>query len=298
MRTGIEVFACKCNKKENGITLIVVSIIVIVLLISVGAVFNILSGKEESPEVTRDVKEEYRKGAVEEQTKIKKESAKIEKLMNITEAQPGDKINYGSVNGYTGDWRVLYNDGSDVSIISMKSVKNVILNGKDDYNNVVNKLKIESESYMNNFAASARSVGSKQDGTDTTRMAWEDNTNFAYLQTHASDLKAGNSNYNTNQWTIEFENADYTAMQNLGIHNIGQFYWLASYCVFALPSNTNFGVDIVYSNGVCSRYYLWGIYEKGQGSSGVNENGLRPVITLKSDVKITGGDGEIGWDIQ
>ena len=218
-------------------------------------------------------------------------------------AEPGDKVIYGSVNGYSGEWRVLYNDGTNVSIISMSSVDTITLNGKNDYNDVVSKLRTESEAYMNSFAQSARSVGSNPDGTDgrgATTLAYQDNDNFAYIQTHASDMKAGDTNYNGSDSgkNIDFSNLDYTTMTGLGIANIGTEYWLASRSVGAGSSGVAFNVRIVNSGGDWNYCYLWTVSSGGSTIPNDYAFGLRPVITLGSSVLKSGGNGTAGWDIQ
>ena len=292
--------------KNKGITLVALIITIIILLILTGVAVNLAINNGGLFEKTQETTEIYGQSAVNEQAILDKAEDEIDKWFNtdaiVNNLQPGNKVNYGPVNGYNGDWRVLYNDGTSVSIISMESVKSITLEGKEGYNDVVSKLKSEAESYMNSLAESARSVGSKPDGTDgrgATRMAWEDNTNFPYIQTYGSDVKAGDSNINTTEeYTISSANEDYTEMQNLGIHNIGQGYWLASRIPNAGSDSTAFNVAYVNLEGNATRTTVYRV----RSNSGVNtypiEHGLRPVITLKSAVKVTGGDGTLGWDIE
>ena len=249
----------------------------------------------------------YEQSSINEQTELAKAEDEIDKWLNggvvetlVEYAQPGDKVNYGPVNGYSGEWRVLYNDGTNISIISMSAVKQVTLEGKDDYNNAVSILKTESEAYMNSFAESSRSVGSNPDGSDgrgSELLAFEDCPDFSYLQTFANDYKA--ADYAVSGAShIPYSNMDEFTLRKLGLLVVDEGFWLCMRAGYFLETGTHFGVG-VFTSGVDYRYWmgLSVVHFEGYITDTAQIQGLRPVITLKSNVKVTGGNGTSGWNL-
>ena len=100
--------------------------------------------------------------------------------------------------------------------------------------------------------------------------------------------------------------------KNFGASNNGQFkkdiyyslfikkengtyydYWLSSRCI-ATGSSANFREIHIDYEGRLSAYSLCGIDDYPEE----RVNGLRPVITLKSNVKVVDGNGTTGWNIK
>ena len=48
----------------------------------------------------------------------------------------------------------------------------------------------------------------------------------------------------------------------------------------------------VYTSDVLSKSNVCIVYSDGGANGSAREHGLRPCISLKSDIKVTGGDGE------
>ena len=95
-------------------------------------------------------------------------------------------------------------------------------------------------------------------------------------------MKDSDTNYTTDQ----------TAMNAANIWTIGEYYWLASRIVYSYSSNCNFYVRYVYTSGSLVSYALCYMISDGSTNSGSGEYGLRPCISLKSDIKVIAGDGE------
>ena len=96
------------------------------------------------------------------------------------------------------------------------------------------------------------------------------------------------TNYETDYDTME-------ALEDLGVANIlatGEGYWLASRSVNSDSSNCVFYVRAVRTNGDLYNGRVCIAVSAGVTVGSANETGLRPCISLKSDIKVTGGDGK------
>ena len=101
-------------------------------------------------------------------------------------------------------------------------------------------------------------------------------------------MKDKDTNYETDYNTME-------ALEESGVPNIlatGEYYWLASRFVNSSSSRCDFYVRRVYASGDWNYYRLCYVTSGGRTFGRSGENGLRPCISLKSDIKVTGGDGK------
>ena len=102
------------------------------------------------------------------------------------------------------------------------------------------------------------------------------------------------ANYNG---TLRNKDTNYTTdlnkMTSLKIQNINKDYWLASREVNSNSGVTDFFVWHVVDTGTLTGGYLCGVRLSGQTGrwSAYVNCGLRPVFTLKTNVKVTGGAG-------
>src|SRR5699024_1406589 len=87
---------------------------------------------------------------------------------------------------------------------------------------------------------------------------------------------------------------DYNQMESLEIKDIDDRYWLASRGVSSHSDNSGFRVRYVSTGGSVSYDSLCYVYSSGFTNASIASNGLRPVFTLKSGIKVTGGNGESG----
>ena len=102
-------------------------------------------------------------------------------------------------------------------------------------------------------------------------------------------MKNADSNYTT----------DYNAMQSAkkqnssGIHNLGREYWLTSRYVDSYSStlSARFYVRSVDSSGNASSNGLGFVNSSGYSTTYSGSCGIRPVITLKSGIQTSSGDG-------
>ena len=76
-----------------------------------------------------------------------------------------------------------------------------------------------------------------------------------------------------------------------GIKPASDVYWLASRYVYSNSNSSTFYVHCVDTYCNLSNDNVYYVTSRGGAGSYSNANGFRPVFTLKSDIKITEGDG-------
>ncbi len=320
-KSKYELLSKKTNSK--GITLIALIITIIVLLILAGVTINLTLGEngifrtaEMAGKNYMDAQDRELAGLADFENTINNiiggtgsssstdtpdaPDTNYETLASI--AQPGDYVKYDTGIISVGNngivtFRVLYNDDTyGLQIISDKSIEQVTLGGDtwetaiDSYNNAIVTLNQKAEYYAESspYALDGRCVGSVptigEDGTfnaKNTENAGPVELQFTSTVEGANAMKDADTNYTT----------DDTAMRAANIMTTGEYYWLASRFVDSDSSNCYFRVRGVYTRG--SLYYDSLCYVRSAGStnSGSYVRGLRPCISLKSDIKVVAGDG-------
>ena len=197
-----------------------------------------------------------------------------------------------TVSGYTSDqtfnpssatsWRVFSNDGTNVEIISTNSVGDLYLKGSTGYINAVQTLNDLSASFVNTaYAISGRSLGYCTDGLSDV-----DNYKVINIATYLIEYGVTKRfPYYDNQYT-----ADQAVLSNHGsmYHSNGNV-WLASRSYGSDSSDSIFSIRQMgngISNGGGTR-----IYSDDTVVDYNNANGVRPIVSLKSSLTITGGTG-------
>ena len=200
----------------------------------------------------------------------------------------GDYVTYPSAQGDI-ECRVLYDSTSEygVQLITSACVENDVTLGDSDfttsmnsYNNAISTLNNAAGAYNNSDYSTARCVGSNPINPSTE--AGMHTTQFS--SSYSGQLKDTDTNYET----------DYNQMTTLEINDIDDYYWLASRRVHSDSSTSDFCDRCVYTSGNVSDYSLCYVNSLGNASAFSNSSGLRPVFTLKSGIKVTGGNGESG----
>ena len=151
----------------------------------------------------------------------------------------------------------------------------------NSYNNAINILNTRAESYQNEmYASDARSVGSVPNNKNAQSGYFT--SIYTYMEDYNGKLRDSDENYQM----------DMEKMETLGIKTLENEYWIASnsrsqdsdfYIWFNVRKTTSEG-NVTSSN-------LFRIYSSGSLPSYSESCGLRPVFTLKSTIKITGGSG-------
>ena len=304
------------KKKEisnsQGITLIALVITIIVLLILAGVTINLTLGENGIFRTAEMAGKNYTQAQDQELAGIANFENEINNIISGTNtpevtgpllediAEPGDYVKYdtGTEKGVL-TFRVLYNDDTyGLQIISAGNVDNVTLGGstwsagRDSYNSAIATLNQKAEYYATSspYALDGRCVGSVPtvgaDGTFTaknTENAGPVELQFTTSAEGANNMKDADTNCE----------ADRTAMQAVGgdMWTTGENYWLASRDVYSTSSDCYFRVRCVYTSVGLSNYRLCAVFSDGSTDDRSNELGLRPCISLRSDIKVTGGDG-------
>ena len=190
--------------------------------------------------------------------------------------KPGVYVDYDTESlGYSGGWQVLSNDGTKVELISLDICKNVTLSGETGYKEAVKKLNAEAQSYLNtSYAISARSVGEGSLSTDTVMETLQHNPSD-YLQ--LTDV----------EYYKDFSNMNYSGTLAA---SSGSEYWIASRRATNMVEGCAFDVRTIKWE-ILSLSDLFFTYASGRSNTYSDVYGLRCVVTLKDDLKITGGSG-------
>ena len=229
-------------------------------------------------------------------------------------AQPGDYVKYDTGISSVGNngivtFRVLYNDDTyGLQIISDKNMETVTLgtNGNDltawqasitDYNNGIATLNQKAEYYATSspYAIDGRCVGSVPTiGVDGKFNAKNTEVEGTYSVPDSWTLPTGWSSRDTGcqKGTDYNHTTDRTAMQAANIWITGEEYWLASRWVFSFSSAYYFEVLNVSTSGNTSSMGFCRVDANGIMDTFSYRHGLRPCISLKSDVKVIAGDGK------
>ena len=204
----------------------------------------------------------------------------------------GDYVTYPSPSGNLA-CRVLYDSSSGygVQLITSNSVTNIYILGtpgdfegnKTLYNKVISTLNSAVSSYNNSTYGTVRCVGSVPNNPSQDSAGYF-TSSYSYMSSYNGQFKNTDTNYTT----------DYNQMGTLGIRNIGNPYWLASRYVFSDSNYSYFCVRRVDSSGGLYYEDLCNVKSSGNTLANMNSVDLRPVFTLKSDIKVTGGNGESG----
>ena len=234
----------------------------------------------------------------------------------------GDTVYYNSgVAAYEGEganqgkWGILGVENGKLLIMSKDNVASVTLEGKQGYLNCSTLLNNACSSFKNpTYAESVRSV-KVEDINKITGYTPADPVTYTYTmvngkvkrndQTSASSItKFEDINGKTLptdspiEVTANYYSYSLTNYLTSGnkVHNLlkdnNNYYWLDSPYVIADAGGAFWGFRFV-NNGYVSRYNLWGSNYGASDSS----FGVRAVVSLKSDIQLSGSSSE-GWTIQ
>lgn len=186
---------------------------------------------------------------------------------------------------YTGLWRVLYNDvDHGLQLISADVVDEIYLSGAVGYNKVIESLNTFSGYYKNTALPSvARIVGTNPvnpvdpEGNITFRVPFNGSTD--------SGLKVEDTEYL----------ADYQAMSQLDIHDVGSYYWLGSRKAYHDSEAAYFSIYTLANGGTIEYRRMIDMYANVPTQKVYEFTyayGVRPVIGFAKDsIGIASGTG-------
>ena len=302
---------------EKGITLVALVITIVILIILATITINAAFGEGGLIEKAQQAKNLTEESTISEQEKLNSLMDEYANMMaedeeitepeepvanevNPDEPEPekptaedtlkaGDYVTYPSAQGDI-ECRVLYDSTSEygVQLITSACVGNDVTLGDSDfttsmnsYNNAISTLNSAAEAYNNSDYSTARCVGSNPT-TPSAEAGYYTFTEFS--SSYSGKLKDADTNYET----------DYNQMEALEINNIADAYWLASRYVSSSSDLSSFNVRYVNTSGGVNRSDLCRVGSGGNAYAYNRSYGLRPVFTLKSGIKVTGGNGESG----
>ena len=302
---------------EKGITLVALVITIVILIILATITINAAFGEGGLIEKAQQAKNLTEESTISEQEKLNSLMDEYANMMaedeeitepeepvanevNPDEPEPekptaedtlkaGDYVTYPSAQGDI-ECRVLYDSTSEygVQLITSACVGNDVTLGDSDfttsmnsYNNAISTLNNAAGVYNNSDYSTARCVGSNPT-TPSAEAGYYTFTEFS--SSYSGKLKDADTNYET----------DYNQMEALEINNIADAYWLASRYVSSYSLSSNFRVRFVRARGGVSGGNLCIVNSDGGALADNRSYGLRPVFTLKSGIKVTGGNGESG----
>ena len=207
----------------------------------------------------------------------------------------GNYVNYVDGKGITRKCVVLYGPENanyskyGIQIITMNIVENITLGSTNfdtsmtSYNSAISTLNNATNKYLNTmYASHSRCVGSLPDNPGYESGMFT--SSYSYLSSVNGKFKNTDNNYLT----------DWNQMSLLNIYDHhGEPYWLASREVSSNQYSTNFFIRGAFNalGGYGNDNYLASVSSPGIMDSRTCTGGLRPVFTLKPNVKITGGNG-------
>ena len=220
-----------------------------------------------------------------------------ENYKDIRKLKAGEYVNYIDSKGEIIKCIVLYDNeyneenGTDygIQIITADIVDNITLGDSDfdtsmqSYNNALKILYEKAKEYRNpTYVRNARCVGSKPNDPDwDTNNKFIADSSYTYMNNYNNKFKEGDLNYNS----------DWTQMGNLSNTKIvGDNYWLASRIVYSRAEHHFFDVYCVSNSEINSLRMCYINSDYTFGSRGYTK-GFRPVFTLNSNIKVTGGEG-------
>ena len=203
----------------------------------------------------------------------------------------GDYVYYTDKTGTQRKCVVLYGPENanyssyGIQIVTMDNVEDVTIGGysvsgaMEQYNNVRTILNDATSKYLNTtYASKVRCVGTVPNNPNYDGAGIFQGR-YSYLEGY--EFKDSDEDYLT----------DYNKMTTLAIGAIGEAYWLPSRKVSSSGTSTTLYVRTVGSGGNASYCYPVQLYRTISNKGYRYINGLRPVFTLKTNVKVTGGAG-------
>ena len=312
----------KFNTTERGITLVALVITIVILIILATVTINVAFGDGGLIQRAQQAKNLTEEATLKEQETLNEVMSEYANIMaedpdipdepdpepdtNTTEEpepepepekptaedtlKAGDYVTYPSAQGDI-ECRVLYDSTSEygVQLITRACVgsdvtlgDNYFTTSMNSYNNAISTLNNAAGAYNNSDYSTARCVGSNP--IKPSAEAGYFTSRESYMSAYNGRLKDTDTNYET----------DYNQMELLKINDIDDIYWLASRVVGPGSAVSGFSVRYVGASGGVDRNYLCSVASDGRTYANNPSYGLRPVFTLKSGIKVTGGNGESG----
>ena len=207
-------------------------------------------------------------------------SIEVEDINKITGYKPEER-KYGNGNVWEyGNKVTYYWDGTNSPYYEAENtegnkVTGSLVNGHSSFN----WYDEETEEWKSSAMSTTATSEAKEKITTITNNAYYYS---AKKQTHASNSEIAG---------LETTSAEYRTL-----FGTSTSYWLASPCVEAFTYWTSFGLNYALTDGNVGFYYgNYGVFlYSSYGGAYSNGRAVRPVVSLKSDISIVGGEGTQG----
>ena len=296
----------KSKKTEKGITLVALVITIVILIILATVTINVAFGDGGLIQRAQQAKNLTEEATLKEQETLNEVMSEYANIMAEDENTPiepekptaedtlkaGDYVTYPSAQGDI-ECRVLYDSTSEYGVqlitsacvggfpVTLGDENDNFTNAMNSYNNAISTLNNAAGAYNNSDYSTARCVGSNPINPSTE--AGMHTTQFS--SSYSGKLKDTDTNYET----------DYNQITTLEIKDIDDSYWLASRYVYSSSSSSDFNVCFVGMGGGLNYFHFLCSVDFGGFTHTLKvSNRIRPVFTLKSGIKVTGGNGESG----
>ena len=191
------------------------------------------------------------------------------------------------------DWRVLSVKGAEVTIVREEVLPALTLFGQIGYDNAVQELNNICSIYKDNkYAKEARSI-TVEDVNGVTGYSSSDMAaygggsssegGYGYKYTHNGIEYTQDYYEYTGTSKIENTTEEYKMLFKNKANSSNLYYWVASRCVNIYFSNVGFYVRFVDGGNVYAYYFY-----DSDGYEGCSALGVRPVVVLKSNVRVNG----------
>ena len=298
------------NNEKGSITVFVLATMLLVTGVIFIAYFSMMNKSSSQASQIEKIQEEYNQsnammsqaydeayGGVTDES-LDEPTDDPSKFPTASTLEEGEWVYYEDAKGTTRKYVVLWDESSGygIQIISGEIVDAVELgNGTGEiqsyvgtsmnsYNSAINTLNSKAITYLNEtYATDARCVGTVPNSKNSESTTYF-SSSYSFMSSYNGKFKNADENYN----------ADYNQMKRLGVLNIGYTYWLASREIDTYSDSTLFNIRSVDASSAIELYNLCEIYTSFTYTSVLSRShtyGLRPVFTLKDEVKITGGSG-------
>lgn len=288
------------NNERGSITVFVLATMLLVTGVIFISYFSMMNKSSSQATQIEKIQEEYNQS----NTMMSQayDDAKANQYQTISILKEGDWVYYEDATGTTRKCVVLWDESSGygTQIITMETVEDVeIGNGTgisktfqspndqyfitalESYNNAIVMLNSKAMDYMNeDYATDARCVGSVPNDKNLEGSGYYTHTT-SWFSAYDNKFKNGDGHYK-----IDFEQMEKIG----GIIIIDKGYWFASRTIDAMSAAVYpdiYVCDQPITNGIANIFQLNSSTKKSLS----NTKGLRPVFTLKDEVKITGGSG-------
>jgi len=192
-------------------------------------------------------------------------------------------------------WKVFKNNNGQLDIISSESVGDLTLQGITGYAKAVDTLNKMCSSYVNStYADNGRCLGYIESSSVGTID--EQTYPFTYEYTYKHDFPYSDEYFRKDQTVINTKVEDIDLAYYYPLRHKEGHIWLASRSVLAIKNlknngGTSFSVRGLSSSGSQNDSTLYYFDLDGSTNSNMQTKGIRPVISLKPRIKITGGEG-------